>query len=262
MFFVTLNKTNALLPVIACGFICNVYKGARITKKGYQVEAQEGFVFIVLVLLQIIAHKRNIKDYCMKLKKTIMSLAVVSVLLSGSATAELNNIGQADNSASNATLNFKGKVTSSLCQVSTGDVSKTIQLGEVSAAQLKNGTGRGPSKSFSVSLENCDPTVSTISYVIRDQNGSVDTAGGTSAYLVPESSDTSAKDVGVYIADSKGTAIQIGDTVEINATTDGENALASQVIPLTAYISKVGDNVVAGDVNAVGVMTIKAAAAK
>nr|WP_308663191.1 fimbrial protein [Escherichia albertii] len=195
------------------------------------------------------------------MKKTITSLAVVSVLLSGSATAALNNIGQADNSASTATLNFKGKVTSSLCQVSTGDVSKTIQLGEVSAAQLNNGTGRGPSKSFSVSLENCDPTVSTISYVIRDQNGPVDTAGGTSAYLIPESSDTSAKDVGVYIADSKGTAIQIGNTVEINATTDGENALASQVIPLTAYISKVGNNVVAGDVNAVGVMTIKAAAA-
>lgn len=30
--FVTLSKTNALLPVIACGFIRNVYKGARITK--------------------------------------------------------------------------------------------------------------------------------------------------------------------------------------------------------------------------------------
>lgn len=31
--FVTLSKTNALLPVIACGFIRNVYKGARITKR-------------------------------------------------------------------------------------------------------------------------------------------------------------------------------------------------------------------------------------
>ncbi|WP_097416564.1 fimbrial protein [Escherichia coli] len=196
------------------------------------------------------------------MKKSIISAAMLSVFLSGGAMAQLNDIGQADNSASNATLNFTGKVTSSLCQVSTGDISKTIQLGEISAAQLNNGTGRGPSHSFNVALDNCDPSVSTISYVIRDQNGSVDTAGGTSAYLVPESSNTSAKNVGVYIADSKGTAIQIGDTVEINATTDGENALASQTIPLTAYISKTGAaNVVAGDVNAVGVMTIKASAA-
>ncbi|WP_059245546.1 fimbrial protein [Escherichia albertii] len=195
------------------------------------------------------------------MKKTIMSLAVVSALLSGSAMAELNSMGQADNSASTATLKFTGKVTSSLCQVSTEDISKTIVLGEISAAQLNNSTGRGPSHSFNVALENCDPTVSTISYVIRDQNGSVDTAGGTSAYLVPESSNTSAKNVGVYIADSKGTPIQIGKTVQINATTDGKNALASQTIPLTAYIAKTDGDAVAGDVNAVGVMTIKAAAA-
>lgn len=57
------------------------------------------------------------------MKKTIMSLAVVSALLSGGAMAALNN-GQADNSASTATLNFTGKVTSSLCQVNTSDLTK------------------------------------------------------------------------------------------------------------------------------------------
>lgn len=63
------------------------------------------------------------------MKKTIMSLAVVSAFLSGSAMAALTN-GQADNSASSATLNFSGKVTSSLCQVSTSDLTKTISLGK------------------------------------------------------------------------------------------------------------------------------------
>lgn len=267
VFFVILNKTNVLLPVIACGFICNVYKGARITKKGCQVEVQEGFVFIVLVLLQIIAHKRNIKDYCMKLKKTIMSLAVVSVLLSGSAVAALNNSGQADNSASTATLNFTGKVTSSLCQVNTSDLTKTISLGDVSAAQLKNNTGRAPSHSFSVGLTNCDPTVSNITYVIRDGNSSPEQGQAQSAYLIPKSDDTSAKGVGVYIADPKGNAIQIGENKNFGVVKDENGALSEQNIALTAYIgtasgAAANGDVFPGDVNAVGIMTIKAAAAE
>lgn len=196
------------------------------------------------------------------MKKTIMSLAVVSALFSGAAMADLNDYGQADNSASTATLNFTGKVTSSLCQVSTEGIEQTIQLGEISASQLNNTGGRAPGHSFYVNLENCDPTLSTISYVIRDQNGSVDTAGGTSGYLIPESSNTSAKNVGVYITDSKGTAVNIGSTVTINATQSGGEALASQSIPLVAYIAKSGaENAVAGDVKATGVMTITTAVA-
>ncbi|EAB1452168.1 type 1 fimbrial protein, partial [Escherichia albertii] len=77
------------------------------------------------------------------MKKTLMSLAVVSVLMSGSAFAAIGNNGQAtNNDASQATLNFAGKVTSSLCQVNTSDVTKDIELGEVSSAALKAANGR------------------------------------------------------------------------------------------------------------------------
>ncbi len=68
------------------------------------------------------------------MKKTIMSLAVVSALFSAGAMADLSADGKADNSASTATLNFTGKVTSSLCQISSDDIAKTINLGEISAA--------------------------------------------------------------------------------------------------------------------------------
>lgn len=197
-----------------------------------------------------------------------MSLAVVSVLLSGSAMAALSADGKADNSASTATLNFTGKVTSSLCQVNTGSVEQTISLGEISAAQLKSGTGRGPSKSFTVDLINCDPSVNEISYVIRDANGSSANGQDTSKYLVPKLTDDSAKGVGVYIVDNADNAVNIGQTVTSGAYNDGDgNALSSQTISLGAYIGTTtgaaDDGAVqAGTVAATGVMTIKATAAR
>ncbi|HAW0924895.1 TPA: type 1 fimbrial protein [Escherichia coli] len=199
----------------------------------------------------------------MSLKKTVMSLAVVSALLSGSAMADVSGNGQADNSASTATLNFMGKVTSSLCQVNTSDLTKSISLGEVSAAVLNTADAHSPRQSFTVGLSNCDPTVSNITYTIRDGNGLPVQDGTTSQYLIPKSGDTSASGVGVYITDPEGTNINIGKTKTAGVTKDGDgNAQSEQSISLAAYIKKVGaGNATAGVVDATGIMTIKAAAA-
>ncbi|HFS4717552.1 fimbrial protein [Escherichia coli] len=199
------------------------------------------------------------------MKKTIMSLAVVSALFSAGAMAALSADGKADNSASTATLNFTGKVTSSQCQVSTDDITKTIELGEISSAQLKATGGRGPSKSFNVKLVNCDTAVNDISYVIRDGNGSSAQGQTTSDYLIPEMNDLSAKGVGVYIVDNLDAAVQVGSTKHYGVIGDGEgHALSEQTISLGAYIGTqtgvTADKVEAGTVNATGVMTIKATA--
>ncbi|EHQ8142934.1 type 1 fimbrial protein [Escherichia albertii] len=196
------------------------------------------------------------------MKRTIMSLAVASVLLSGSAMAVVSENGQADNSASTATLNFTGKVTSSLCQVNTADLTKTISLGEVSAAVLNTSGAHSPRQSFTVGLSNCDPSVSNITYTIRDANGLPDQGGETSSYLIPKSSDTSASGVGVFIADPKGSDIQIGQAQTVGVTKIDGKAQSEQSIALTAYIGKViKGQVTAGVVDATGVMTIKATAA-
>lgn len=195
------------------------------------------------------------------MKKTIMSLAVVSALLSGSAMADLTD-GQADNSASTATLNFSGKVTSSLCQVSTADLTKSIVLGEASAAALANG-GQSPYQSFNVSLANCDPTTANITYTIRDGNGLPGAEANESEYLIPKSTDTSASGVGVYIADPEHNPIKIGANQNAGVTQVGGVAESEQTIALTAYMKATGnaDDVKAGVVDAIGIMTIKAAAA-
>lgn len=208
--------------------------------------------------------KRKLSDFIDRgiMKKTIMSLAVVSALLSGSAMAAVSENGQGDNSASTATLNFSGKVTSSLCQVNTADLTKTISLGEISAAALNTTGAHSPRQSFTVGLSNCDPSVANITYTIRDANGLPDQGGATSPYLIPKSSDTSASGVGVFIADPEGTDIQIGQTQTAGVTKVDGKAQSEQSIALTAYIGKVGEEATtAGVVDATGIMTIKAAAA-
>ncbi|HDX4306364.1 TPA: type 1 fimbrial protein [Escherichia coli] len=195
------------------------------------------------------------------MKKTVMSLAVVSALLSGSAMAAgVDSDGQADNSGSTATLNFTGKVTSSLCQVNTENISQTISLGELSAAALNVEGAHSPYQTFNVGLSNCDPTTTQITYVIRDGNG-LPSTGATSDYLIPKSGDTAASGVGVYIADPEHNAIQIGANKNATVTKLGDAAQSEQTISLTAYMKKTGvGDVKAGDVSATGIMTIKAAA--
>ncbi|HAI0478253.1 TPA: type 1 fimbrial protein [Escherichia coli] len=190
------------------------------------------------------------------MKKTIMSLAVVSALFSGAAMAT-----SAANDSSYATLNFTGRVTSNLCQVSTNDVTQSIDLGEVTKQQI---TDRATKKqSFSVTLNNCDTTTSQISYVLADGNNHQSTAN----YLQPKSNDTSAQGVGVYVTKSDGTAITVGTKydIDVQKANDGTSALPQQVIALTGYIDSVtpGDasNVVGGTVEAIGTLTIKAATA-
>ncbi|HHC4783777.1 fimbrial protein [Escherichia albertii] len=200
------------------------------------------------------------------MKKTIMSLAVASVLLSGSTMAATTIAGNGQstaNDASHATLNFSGKLTSSLCQIATDDITKNIQLGELSKAALM-ASGRGPSQSFSVKLKNCDASVNSITYAIRDTNGS------NSEYLTNKSGDDFAKGVGVYLEDSANKALTLNGTEHTYAVANnGGVALPDQEIPFAAYIgtlTKAAGNidnstVMAGVVEASAVMTIKATAA-
>lgn len=192
------------------------------------------------------------------MRKNILTAAIASMLMSGAAFA-----APASNDESQATLNFKGKVTASLCQVSTDDLTKEINLGEVSAAALK-ATGKSPAQSFNVNLINCDTTTDSITYVIADVNGKDSTAD----YLIPKSDDTSAKGAFVWIEDSKGTSIDAGSTQTVDVVKNGANALSSQSIALRAYIGTdngqpdtTGTKVTAGTVDASAVMTIRAVAA-
>ncbi|ENB5362231.1 fimbrial protein [Escherichia coli] len=194
------------------------------------------------------------------MKKTIMSLAVVSALMNGVAFA-----APADNDASKATLNFSGRVTSSLCQVKTDDLTKDISLGEVSKSALA-ASGKGPAQSFQVNLINCDTTTNDISYVLADANGNGNGANGASTYLVPKSGDTAAEGVGVFVETSNGTKVNIGTEQTLKVVSNGATALSEQVIPLRAYIGTqngtggtIGTNgLKAGTVDATGVLTIRA----
>ncbi|EHS3657255.1 fimbrial protein [Escherichia coli] len=191
---------------------------------------------------------------------------MVSALFSAGAmaAATIGTNGQSvNNDASQATLNFSGKLTSSLCQVSTDDINQDIQLGEISKAALE-ASGRGPSHTFSVKLKNCDATVNAITYAIRDTNGSNDN------YLTNKSGDDFAKGVGVFIEDSSNQAITLNGAQHTYAVANnGGQALPDQEIPFAARIGVLEgttgniDNakIMAGVIQATAVMTIKATAA-
>ena len=188
------------------------------------------------------------------MKKTIMSLFVTSIVASSSAIA-------ATNDSSSTQLNFNGKVTSSLCQINTADTAGIdINLGEVQATTLNVNNGTSKPQSFTVNLENCDPTVNSIKYQITSKNQ------GDSDYISPDAGDTSATNVGVFLttADASGAkAITLGNeqTATVINSIDG-GAAPNQKIELQAYMKKVGaNNVTAGNVNAVGFITVKAAVA-
>lgn len=189
------------------------------------------------------------------MKKKVLALAVFSVLASGSVFA-----APAANDSSAATLNFGGKVTASLCQVSTADLTKDIDLGEVSKAALDT-SGKSPAQSFSVTLNNCDTSTANIDYVFSDVNGSTNNA----PYLEPKATDTSASGVGVFLAKPDGTKIDVGQNVKLDIIkdTNGTSALPQQTIPLQAYIGKKNTNagVTAGTVDASAILTIRATAA-
>lgn len=192
----------------------------------------------------------------MNMKRNLLSLSFLAFFgVSGTALAAAS----ASNDSSTANLEFTGKVTSSLCQVSTSDLNQSINLGEVSATALGNG-GKSPAQSFTVTLNNCATDTGTINYVFSDANGST----GTASYLVPLTGDTSASGVGVYLEKSDGTAITIGQTNNIDVTkgADGTSALPQQSIPLKAYIGKINSSatVTPGDVTANAVMTIRTVA--
>ena len=199
------------------------------------------------------------------MKKTLMSVVMASVLMTGSAFAALDGTGKGDNGDSQAELHFTGKVTTSLCQVATGDVKKEISLGEISTSQLKSGTGRAPSHSFSVELENCDPSLAHIYYTIQDANGS-----NHQEYLLPKKTNTSAEGVGIFITDADGNALtkMSGEMLPATQTIaggTGPTALPTQSIALAAYMGTIEKKpvdgttvtVTPGDVDATGIMTIK-----
>ena len=180
------------------------------------------------------------------------ALFVASALFSGMAMADDSTL--ATNDTSQATLNFEGRVTSNACQISTNDIDKTINLGEVTLNQLESAATK--SQSFSVELVNCDTNTSEIHYTLADTNA----AESKVDYLIPVSGDTSATGVGVFVEKADNTAVTTGEEYSLeDLGVSGDNTLSSQTIALQAAIRKLDDStdVTPGSVNAKGTLTIR-----
>ena len=185
------------------------------------------------------------------MKKTLMSVVMASVLVSGSAFAD-----DAKKEFSNATINFDGNVTASLCQIADDSLDQTIHLGDATVAQVS--AEKAGKKSFNVRLVNCDTTVNNVDYIIQDANGK-----GSAAYLVNSApTGFAAENVGVYIETHDGTPIDTDKTNTVQLVPGVEQ----YNIGLTAHMGPALDSAngnaaltpTAGQVSAKAIMLVKA----
>ena len=126
------------------------------------------------------------------MKKTLMSVVMASVLVSGSAFA-----GKGDSST---TIEFNGNVTNNTCQIAGESLDQKISLGDLSVQQVKDRSGG--STPFTITLRNCDADTANVSYMFQDMNGV-----GSKAYLEnAATTGAAAENVGVEIStDQAGT---------------------------------------------------------
>ena len=181
------------------------------------------------------------------MKKTLMSVVMASVLVSGSVMAE-----PAKNDKSRAEIEFTGTVTNSMCQVDDNSLDQKINLGDVSVAQLMNNINAAK-KNFNVKLVNCDNKVNEITYTLLDNNGN-----GESNYLINSApGGNAATNVGVFVMTPDNTPVDLNAPQELEP---GHWEQDEYNIGLVAYIGKTDTRATptAGLVSAKTTMLIKA----
>lgn len=144
-------------------------------------------------------------------------------------------------------LTINGSISDSACVVSTGDLSKVIDLGNVNKLDFSASFGRIGERVFTIDLSGC----------AADEEVMVRFGGQpmTSApdYLSVTAVEGAAKGVGVGFYESDGTLIPLtADSAVQKADANGEATLTY----LAAYVSPDINQVTAGSANAVGNFTV------
>lgn len=193
------------------------------------------------------------------LKKSVMATIVAMGMgISGSVMAAASS---ADGSTGQ--VQFDGRVTSNSCQLATESSSLVIDLGEVKASTLNDGT-QGPRQNFSINLVDCDSATQSFAVTFEDALGYNTTAGNK--YLVNKTmgDGSEAQNVGVYLAHvNQGAEITLGEPQTMSASLDASDpdntsAWANQTVSFDAYMAKTGNSdVTAGSVLANATVSIK-----
>lgn len=127
--------------------------------------------------------------------------------------------------ANSGTVSFKGSIVEAPCSIDPTTVDQTVELGNISNAQLAAGSNTGEStpKNFYINLENCNigNTPKTISATFTGADGGAN--GGIKGSLGVTGS---AKGASIIMTDGTGKQISLGDATTPQGLQDGNNKLA------------------------------------
>lgn len=171
-------------------------------------------------------------------KSVVATIVAMGMGISGSVMA-----AAAPADASTGQIEFNGRVTSNSCQLATSSSSLVVDLGEVKASTLNNGS-KGPRQNFSIDLVDCDSTTQSFDVTFEDALGH--NAAADNKYLVNKSmgDGSEATNVGVYLAHvNQGADVILGEPQNISASMDesdpgNTSAWANQTVSFDAYMAK------------------------
>lgn len=145
------------------------------------------------------------------------------------------------------TINFEGTVVDAACAVSADSADQTVQMGQVRTAQLADAGSTATSIPFSISLEDCDTSVSTTAAVTFSGVASAD----DSTVLAAGTGSDAAQNVAIKIYDNSGSAVNLGELSNATTLVDGGNTL-----PFVAKYYTPTGSATAGDASAQATFTM------
>ncbi|MFB5643276.1 fimbrial protein [Kluyvera ascorbata] len=148
-------------------------------------------------------------------------------------------------------VHFTGSVVNAACAVSQDSVNKTVDMGQVRLAafgdQPVGGTAANQKTPFSITLTDCDTSVSTEATVTF--NGTA--AEGSAGVLDNMAGAGGAQGVGVQIYDTDGTALDLGKESKAATLIDGDN-----VMSFSADYVSTSSSLTAGNVDATATFNV------
>ncbi|MFV5930388.1 type 1 fimbrial major subunit FimA, partial [Klebsiella aerogenes] len=154
----------------------------------------------------------------MNTKSFVITILSALSLSSAAALADTTTVN-------GGTVHFKGEIVNAACEVDTGSIDQTVQLGQVRSAKLATAGSTSPVVGFNIQLADCDTSVATKAS-IAFSGTAVDTTN-TSVLAVAGG----ATNVGVQILDKTSTPLAL-DGATFKASTTLSNG--TNIIPFQA----------------------------
>ncbi|TNV17212.1 fimbrial protein [Buttiauxella sp. B2] len=149
---------------------------------------------------------------------------------------------------SGGTINFEGQVVDAACSVATQSDNQTITLDQVKTSKLATpGQAAGQQHPFSISLEDCDTSVSANAGVTF--NGQADAVTATA--LANTAGAGAATNVALQLYGPDGQELSLGTASSTVTLTDGEN-----VIPFSVDYIATGAAATAGYVSSTATFNV------